>query len=97
MNDLLATLAASDLPIMEVLFASAVVLILVDYFFPVDFPAYVGYLCFALGMFWVLPFGPLPSLVGVLVIFALFLLLHRAVFSRFLTNAPSAERLRRRS
>lgn len=86
MNDLLVTLAASDLPLMAILFGAAVVLILIDYFFPVDFPAYIGYLCFALGMFWALPFGPVPSLVGVVLIFALLLLLHRVLFSRFLTQ-----------
>lgn len=83
----LATLAATDLPVMPILFALAVALILVDYFFPVDFPAYLGYLCFAAGMFWGVPFGPVLSLVSSLVIFILLLVLHRVWFSRYLTNA----------
>lgn len=84
---LLRTLAETDLPIMPILFGLAVLLILIDYFFPVDYPAYIGYLCFAAGMFWAVPFGPVTSLVSSLVIFVLLLVLHRLWFSRYLTNA----------
>lgn len=90
--DMLATLAATDLPLMLIFFVAAVALILIDYFFPVDYPAYFGYLLFSLGMFWAVPFGPLLSLVCVLAIFALLLVLHLVWFRRFLTNAPSARR-----
>lgn len=85
MYDLLQTLR--DYYAMEILFVASVVLVLLDYFFPVDYLAYIGYLCFALGVFFAAPFSILIStLIGVLV-FGILLLLHRAWFSRFLTNA----------
>lgn len=84
---LLRTLAETNLPIMPILFGLAVLLILVDYFFPVDYPAYLGYLSFAAGMFWAVPFGPVVSLGASLGIFLLLLLLHRIWFGRYLTNA----------
>ena len=89
MDDLLLTLA--DWHVMELLFGLSVVLILIDYFFPVDYPAYIGYLCFALGMFFALPFTVLPSALMSLGIWVGLLLLHRVWFSRYLTNAPGTE------
>jgi len=80
--------------IMPILFGAAVLLILIDYFFPVDYPAYLGYFCFAAGMFFALPFGILVSLLLAVVIWVVLLVLHRVWFSRYLTNAPSAERVR---
>lgn len=85
MTDFLMSIA--DWPVMEVLFVAAVVLVLIDYFFPVDFPAYFGYLCFAGGMFFALPYGLNPSIVIALLIFALLLTLHKLWFTKFLTNA----------
>ena len=85
--DFLANVAATDLPLMPLLFIAAVVLILVDYFFPVDFPAYLGYLAFAAGMFWAFPLGPTLSLVASILLFLALLALHRVWFSRYLTNA----------
>ena len=76
---------------MEILFVAAVALILIDYFFPVDFAAYIGYLCFAAGMFFALPLGPVLSLIIAVAIWALLLALHRFFFSRVLTNAPGVE------
>lgn len=90
MTDLLLRL--SSYPLMEVFLIAAVVLVLVDYFFPVDWAAYVGYLCFALGMFWAVPFGPVGSLVTALVLWVLLLILHKLWFSRFLTNATRPRR-----
>lgn len=90
MTDLLLRL--SSYPLMEAFFVAAVVLVLVDYFFPVDWAAYLGYLCFALGMLWAVPFGPLGSLVVALVIWVLLLILHKVWFSRFLTNAGGTRR-----
>lgn len=89
MYDFLLTL--QDWHAMEILFILGVALILIDYFFPVDYPAYLGYFCFAAGMFFALPFTVLPSILIALGIFAVLLLLHRVWFSRYLTNAPSAE------
>ena len=91
MNDVLLTLV--NWHAMEILFVLAVVLILVDYFFPVDYPAYIGYLCFAAGMFFAVPFTVLPSLLIAFGIWILLLILHRLLFTRFLTNAPRAQRL----
>ena len=94
--ELLAELAAIDFPVMLILFMLAVALILIDYFFPVDYPAYLGYLFFAAGMFWAFPLGPLFSLLASLGVFVLLLVLHRVWFSRYLTNAQE-DRSRRRS
>lgn len=76
---------------MEILFIASVALILIDYFFPVDYPAYLGYFCFAAGMFFAVPFGVWTSLVVAILIFIVLLVLHRVWFSRYLTNAPGAE------
>lgn len=86
MNDVLMGL--SSYPLMETAFVAAVVLVLIDYLFPVDYPAFIGYLCFAVGVFFALPWTWLPSLAGAAVTFGLLLLLHRVWFTRFLTNAP---------
>ena len=91
MYDTLQTLM--DWNIMPILFGVAVLLILIDYFFPVDYPAYLGYFCFAAGMFFALPFGILISLILAVAIWIVLLVLHRVWFSRYLTNAPSAERV----
>ncbi len=90
MNDVLVTLV--NWHAMEILFALAVVLVLVDYFFPVDYPAYLGYLCFAAGMFFAVPFGVVTSLLAAFLIWMVLLVLHRLLFTRFLTNAPGAQR-----
>ena len=89
MYDFLLTL--SDWHAMEILFIASVALILIDYFFPVDYPAYIGYFCFAAGMFFALPFTLLPSFLVAILIFIVLLVLHRVWFSRYLTNAPGAE------
>lgn len=75
--------------LMEISFIAAVALILIDYFFPVDFPAYIAYALFAVGMFLALPFGPLLSFLFALGLFLLLLAMHLIWFSHFLTNAPN--------
>jgi len=82
---MLVKLWAAHVP--ELLFVLAVVLVLIDYFFPVDYPAFVGYVCFAGGMFFVLPLSVGASIGCALMILAALLVLHRLWFSRFLTNA----------
>ncbi|MDH3744148.1 MAG: hypothetical protein OES47_03490 [Acidobacteriota bacterium] len=77
----------SDWPAMEILFGLAIVLVLIDYFFPVDLPAYFGYLCFAGGVFFALPLTAVPSLLVALAVFAVLLLFHKVWFSKYLTNA----------
>ncbi len=87
MTDFLALLA--DYPVMEVMFVLSVALVLIDYFFPVDYPAFLGYLCFAIGIFFAAPWTWGPSLVLAAVVWVVLLVLHWVWFSRFLTNAPS--------
>jgi membrane protein implicated in regulation of membrane protease activity len=93
MLDFLANLPT--VPVMIGLFIASVALILIDYFFPVDFPAYIGYLCFAAGMFFALPLTFIPSLIVAIVIFLLLLFFHFALFSQYLTNAQQDARARR--
>ena len=81
----------SDWPAMEILFGFAIALVLIDYFFPVDWCAYLGYLCFAGGVFFALPMTATPSLLAALLVFALLLLLHKVWFSKYLTNAFDKE------
>jgi hypothetical protein len=94
MTDALMCLSRSNFPYMEVLFALAVVLVLIDYFFPVDYPAYLGYLCFAGGTFFALPLPAIPSLLLALSVWVILLLLHTFWFSRYLTNAPNAQQIK---
>lgn len=87
MTNLLMNL--SNYPVMETAFALAVILVLVDYLFPVDYPAFIGYLCFAVGVFFAAPWAWGPSLLAAVATWALLLVLHRLWFTRFLTNAPA--------
>ncbi|MGL4611270.1 MAG: hypothetical protein ACRCYY_16615 [Trueperaceae bacterium] len=73
--------------IMTWLFIASIALILIDYFFPVDFPAYLGYVCFAAGMFFALPLSFIASLITAIVIFFVMLFFHNRLFSQYLTNA----------
>ena len=88
MTELLMDLARY--PLMEVFAIAAVVLVLIDYFFPVDFPAYIGYLCFALAMFFGVPLGFMQSVLAAVGIWVLLLILHKVWFRHFLTNARDA-------
>jgi hypothetical protein len=74
------------------LFGGAIALVLIDYLFPVDWPAYVGYVLFALFVGATISAPPLLSLAVVVAVLILALLLHRFLLSRFLTNAPMWER-----
>ncbi len=76
------------------LFVGAILLILVDYLFPVDWPAYFGYLMFAVFIGATVPLNPLFSLLAIVVVFALMLTLHKAIFAKYLTNLPRHERRR---
>ena len=73
------------------LFAGAVGLVLIDYIFPVDWPAYVGYAFFGIFVGATIPLSVTFSFVAMAAVFGLMLLLHKAVFSRYLTNAPKHE------
>lgn len=76
------------------LLGGAVGLVLIDYVFPVDWPAYLGYALFGIFIGATVPLQPSWSLFSMLAVLSLMLTLHKAVFSKFLTNAPSLERRR---
>ena len=80
--------------ILGTLFASAIGLVLIDYLFPVDWPAYVGYALFGVFIGATVPLSVAYSGLSMVVVFGLMLLLHKTVFSRYLTNAPKHERAR---
>ena len=88
MNELLITL--DKWHAMEICFVASIGLILVDYFFKVDYPAYFAYLLCAVGVALAVPFelaGRSAVAAGVL---ALLLVLHKVWFTQFLTNAHDA-------
>ncbi len=69
--------------------ALGITLILVDYYFPIDWPAYVGYLCFGFAVFFSLVESLVVSALGGGAVFVTMLVLHVLFFSRYLTNAPA--------
>lgn len=82
----------------EILFVLAVVLILIDYFFPTDVPAHFGYVCLSLAVFFVAymnAFSLIICLAAGIGFFVLLAYLHQSLFRHFLTNAPGTERHRR--
>jgi hypothetical protein len=84
MTELLMDLAPWTL--MEISAIAVVVLVLIEHFFPVDFPAYIGYLCFALAMVFGVPLGFMPSVLAALGIWLVLLFLHNLWFIHFITN-----------
>ncbi len=82
-----ALIRLHDLHVPEILLAASVLLVLVDYYFPIDYPAFIGYVCFAAGAFFYLPLGPVGSALAAAGFLVLLLILHRLLFARFLTNA----------
>lgn len=85
MNELLATL--DQWHAMEVCFVTSVALILIDYYFTVDYPAYFAYLLCGTGVFLAAPAEPGLRLAAGAGTLGLLLVLHRFWFSRYLTNA----------
>ena len=75
------------------LITASVLLILVDYLFPVDWPAYLGYIAFSLFLGATVPLSPFSSLIFMAGVFILILALHEFLFAKFLTNAPRYERV----
>ena len=79
----------------EILLTLAGVLILIDYFFPTDWPAHLGYLCAGAATFFgMFRTGPnvlwdLPKAAGLgVAVWIVLEILHQLVFRHFLTNAP---------
>ena len=71
------------------LFVLSVVLVLIDLLFPTDWPCHLGYVCFSIGMFLVLPMTPVWSLALAIGTWLALLLLHFRFFRTFLLNAES--------
>lgn len=92
MNELLLFL--NQPTVLWLLFGSAVGLVLIDYLFPIDWPAYVGYALFAVFMGATVPFNATVSLLSMVAVLSLMLTLHKAIFSKYLTNLPRHERTR---
>lgn len=76
------------------LFSGAIILVLIDYLFPVDWPAYLGYVLFAIFIGATAPLSIAFSYFSMLAVFSLMLTLHKAIFAKYLTNAPRFERAR---
>ena len=81
----------------ELCLIAAAILILIDYFFPTDWPAHVGYFCIAAAVFfWV--WAPLTwwtgfrSLLLAVGVDKLLTILHHVLLHRWLANAPGTER-----
>ena len=72
---------------MEMFFAASVLLILIDYYFTVDYPAYLAYFCCAAGVFLAIPWELPVRLAVFAAVLVVLLVLHRVWFTRFLTNA----------
>ena len=70
---------------------ASIVLILLDYLLPIDWLAYLGYVCFALFIGATAPASPLYSCVVMGIVLVAALLLHEFFFARLLTNAPRHE------
>ncbi len=82
----------------EILLALAGILVLIDYFYPTDWPAHLGYFCVGAAVFFaVFRTGPdvvwdlSKSLTFGVAIWILLEFLHRLVFWRLLTNEPNAD------
>ena len=84
----------NDPTVLLTLFSAAILLVLIDYMFPVDWPAYIGYALFAIFIGATVPVSVAFSYLSMAAVFSLMLTLHKAVFSKFLTNAPRHERSR---
>ncbi|QEG20369.1 hypothetical protein [Mariniblastus fucicola] len=92
MNEVLLFL--NDPVILWSLLGASILLVLIDYLFPVDWPAYVGYLFFSIFIGTTASLTPLMSLFAMVAVFSFLLTMHKAVFSKYLTNAPHHERNR---
>ena len=86
MHDIIQSL--NEMHILWILLAAGLGLVLVDYFFPTDWPAFLGYACFSGAVFFAVGTGLTISLGAAAGALVALLVLHRLVFSRFLTNAP---------
>jgi membrane protein implicated in regulation of membrane protease activity len=86
MHDLILTL--HDLYIVPILYGTGILLILIDYFLPTDLACQFGYFSLAAAVFFQLNQSLMLSLTVAIAVWAVLLVLHFAVFHRFLTNVP---------
>jgi hypothetical protein len=70
------------------IFTAAILAVVIDYLFPVDWVAYFGYALFAVFIGATVPVAPIVSFVTILVVFGVMLVLHKMFFANYLTNAP---------
>ncbi len=70
-----------------ILVFSAMIMIWIDFYFFVDWPAFVGYLLFSLASIIMVPLSLGASIGMGLGILVLLLALHVLVFAKYLTNA----------
>ncbi len=75
----------------EILAVLGALLVLIDYFFPTDWPAHLGYVAFAGSIFFI-PYMVGQTLIWCLLIslgcWVLLLVMHRLLFRHYLENAP---------
>jgi hypothetical protein len=77
--------------IVEILIILAGVLIVVDYFFPVDLPAHLGYVCLGLAAFFGFPTDLTWSIIFGMLVWFFLATGHRFWWGEFLENAPGSE------
>lgn len=73
----------------QILAGLAIVLIVIDYWFPTDIPCQFGYFLFAVAFFLWVPLSVGLSLVVALLVWGGLALLHHLVLYRYLANAVS--------
>jgi hypothetical protein len=95
MFDVITDLVASlnNVYVISALVLAAVLLILFDYVSTTDWPAHVGYICFALAVFLLAPYGWLGSIVCGVGTWAILWFLHWKLLYKFLSDdgAPVAD------
>ena len=86
MEEILLTL--NEPVVLWSILAAAILAVVIDYLFPVDWLAYFGYALFAVFIGATVPLAPLVSFATMLAVFGAMLVLHKLLFAKFLTNAP---------
>lgn len=74
------------------LLAASLALVLIDYLFPVDWLALVGYVLFGVFVGATISTSPVCSLLAAVAVVAVMFVSHTLIFARYLTNAPRHER-----
>ena len=77
--------------IVEILIVLAGLAIVVDYFFPVDTPAHLGYICLGLAAFFAFPLPLTWSIIVGLLTWFFFATGHRFWWGQWLENDPDRD------